>query len=362
MLLQTQKCTLLKNVYKDLFVTESLKKKKKKDKNLSVMSAKKIARWIADKGDDSVALLSGVDLTVHPSSSRASFPGLSPLTMLTPQQLADKFLKVPSTTMTGVVSFAIGALWMAALVRIKPASSFLRRAWLRLVSLLLMFALQYFLRRRRPQLPSTVSQMDNVSSSPKGPCRVICNAVLLTNSHAGTHADTPYHFAKDRVPTYPDVHYTGRSVLVDLTEYLKESRGITKKILQQFESDHQVSLLSCWRLLFRTTLTTYASSDVWQSNNAYFELDASEYLSQSETLMLVGLDTPSVDGACVSPIGDATHGIFLKAGIAILENLSFDAIPFRGDAVVQGSMLTVFNPALAFEDSRGCMVTFFPKA
>ena len=342
------------------------------------MSDEKVLRWNAEKADapDQVSLMSGVDLTVHPSSTRASFPGLPPLTLLTPEQLLEKFLVVPSTTVTGIASFGMGVLWAMNTARIRSASM-LRRPWLAVTSLLLVVALQVFLRRRRPRLPSQVSRMDNVSSSPKGPCRVVCNAVLLTNSHAGTHADTPYHFATDRTPIYPDIHYTGAAVLIDLCEYLHStttttapsstsnstSSGvvITKRMLRQFENDHNVSLLACWRLLIRTTTVPYHSDDTWQGDrNAHFSIDAADYLAKSEKLMLIGLDAPSVDGSCVSPIGEACHGKFLQAGVAILENLSFDAIPFRGEMIVAGSMLTVFNPALSFEDSRGCMVTFFP--
>jgi hypothetical protein len=159
-----------------------------------------------------------------------------------------------------------------------------------------------------------------------------------------------------------------------------------------------------WRVLFvtRNYELPGATADAWSSDFAHFDVAGAEYLAQEATqLLLVGLDTPSVDHPTQSPICHGAHGALYSRRIAILENLNLmagqqlilaNSEAMRGAQMpgavaacdppdhqeestvfphmpmplaplhVLGTVMTVFIPSQCFPDSKGCAVVFFPHA
>lgn len=81
-------------------------------------------------------------------------------------------------------------------------------------------------------------------------------------------------------------------------------------------------------------------------------------------LLLVGIDSPSVDAAGAMPPVNHSHGALLRCGMAILENLRFTSLyPLlqQNMGAVAGSMMTVFTATQSYDDARGCSVIFFPE-
>jgi kynurenine formamidase len=273
----------------------------------------------------------------------------------------------------------------------RSQESVLRRVGRLLMSLLTMLAFVRFARTRCPT-PKEVSSVENVSSSPSGPCRLVARVLTLSNSHAGTHADTPRHFhINDSESDFPQECYTGVCHVVDLSGELPPSgsgqpRAITQTILQAAAAREGFSWRDVWRVLFITrNYRTEAAGDKWDGEFAHFDLSGAEFLAAEAThLLLVGLDTPSVDHPSQSPICHGAHGALYKHRIAILENLNLEAaqrviLSNRdslastvgegsaaerpvGKAHLRGTVMTVFIPAQCFPDSKGCAVVFFPNA
>lgn len=110
------------------------------------------------------------------------------------------------------------------------------------------------------------------------------------------------------------------------------------------------------RLLIRT-YETYPKE--WDPNFSYFSKDCANFLStECENLLLVGIDTPSIDHPQASPIIEYCHGIFWKSRIAILENLDFSKFTSGGMKSINGYIYTRWNPYQDYKDGRGCFVTF----
>jgi kynurenine formamidase len=156
--------------------------------------------------------------------------------------------------------------------------------------------------------------------------------------------------------------------LLDAAQAHSTSRTITIQLLNDFESAHGFDFSKCYRLLFCTRRypATFTSNpdDQWDDNFAYFDPQSAHELARKcRGLLCIGIDSPSVDAPSVSPICEGSHGVFYRSSIAHLENLQFRQMEdfLDGKKIVEGSMLTVFNPMQSFDDSRGCSVVFFPR-
>lgn len=228
---------------------------------------------------------------------------------------------------------------------------------------LVLFLAHLLFQRRSLQLKKHCSVMEDVSSAPTGPCRVICNVLTLSNSHAGTHADTPFHFARDPNTLPFDVmQYNGSAIVLDVAPYLSAlgTRGITVEVLEAIQQDTVISLGDQWRILFRTNASS-GPQEQHSTPPAYFDVDAAKYLASLPNLLMVGIDSMSVDDPNLAPICDGSHGAFFSARVAIVENVVLSDIPFGENCVCAGVVRTVFHPTQAHEDSWGCSVWFSPK-
>ena len=331
----------------------------------------------------------GVDLSVSPASVRASFPypSLPPYRVLAEEDIIKELVAVPRVETTATVSLLAGiAMWVVSVGRLPRGEG----GWLRLARLALALVIGILLRRfvntRRPSVLGPVSKYEDVSSNPKGVCCVSSRVVCVTNSHAGTHADQPPHFhpthGSSRTGSYPKEHYTGLCTVVDVSELIQEqhqaasdeekesgkSLGITTKVIEMAVERYRLDLQEVWRLLFVTTTCDPdkgQDGSAWVSKFSYFCPDAVSFLAKAAPkLMMVGLDTPSVDHPSCSPLHENSHGRLFANDIAIVENLCYGALHntlLANNNVVEGSLLTVFNPMNCFPDSRGCQVIFFPK-
>jgi arylformamidase len=142
-----------------------------------------------------------------------------------------------------------------------------------------------------------------------------CNVSTLHMSvHTGTHADAPNHFIKDGA-TPADV---------DLTRYIGNARVIhttTEEAVMPSDLDG-IDLTQTRRLLFRTPRSM--TVDAWRDDFTFIHPETAALLATNGVL-LVGLDTPSVD-AMTSKTLDS-HNLLTSGGVAILENLALQNVP-----------------------------------
>lgn len=349
----------------------------------------KLDRWrVQAHRSGLVAISRAVDLSTDPRSKRASFPydSLPPFRVLTARDVVRELVTIPSVAATAAVAFFTGvaACWLVRSAR-------RRSAWRLLLLSAVLARLWCFVKKRSAiRVVEPLSEAVNVSSSPDGPCNVHCRVLTLSNSHAGTHADTARHFVGEQEALgreFVAEQYVGDAVIVDLVPHMSHIPGgtprtITRSILVA-ALEKRVSLAGVWRFLFRTraavaeTPTTSSSAtaslrpsdndeeDAWDPTFAHFDPDAARYLAEMcPSLLLIGLDSASVDHPNASPICHHSHGVFWTHHIAILENLDFSKLSARlqscPSGALNGSMQTVFHPQQRFFDSHGCSVMFFP--
>eukprot|EP00761_Pharyngomonas_kirbyi_P014368 gb/GECH01014398.1/.p1 GENE.gb/GECH01014398.1/~~gb/GECH01014398.1/.p1 ORF type:complete len:291 (+),score=66.22 gb/GECH01014398.1/:1-873(+) len=212
-----------------------------------------------------------------------------------------------------------------------------------------------------------VSKYMNVGSC--GVCMVTTRTVSLSNAHAGCHADQPLHFNSDPpFDMFSDKHYNGNATILDLSFELvkKNNKTVTLEILQKVANNNNINLNQVERLLIASynTETGYNPPQDWDSNSMHFDKECADYLSQLKHLVLVGIDSPSVDHPNAAPIGEHSHGSFLSGGVAILENLDFSNIfgakthnKFERNGVIS----TIWNPCQKFPDAKGAIVIFYAE-
>jgi len=203
----------------------------------------------------------------------------------------------------------------------------------------------------------TVSETMDVSSSQDGVCMVTCHAVSITNSHAGTHADTPFHFMQDPpFESFLDEQYSGNVIVLNLHSFLKDSKAITPEMLQAAAHECCIELAQIRRLILRTYIKPPAA---WEDCFAYLTPAAATYLASLPLLVMVGTDAPSIDHPHAAPIHIHAHGELYKQRIAILEGLDCSTLP---DALcTQGVLQTIWMPMQQFKDARGCVCLFYPQ-
>eukprot|EP00759_Apiculatamorpha_spiralis_P042725 PhF_6_TR40593/c0_g1_i1/m.60887 len=303
----------------------------------------------------------GVDISMPPSSHRASFPypSLPPHRHLTAADILREYIHVPNTNWSILGAFVCGMSMMRSWYQ--PSSH--PYAWRSLIVTVYGAFLYVWCKQRRIRSVD-MNQMLNVSGSPKGPCHVTAYAVSVTNSHAGTHADTPFHFI-NHMYTFDPQHYTGTAVILDVSVALRDldTNQVSWTLISSLADQYQVNLNEVHRLLLCTRLYDAADQhDEWVSNFAHLTVDCAQRLAALPKLVLLGIDTPSIDAPAASPIGEHAHGSLLAGEVAILENLQFELLvdSFRYTGAVGGVMITTFNPSQDFADSKGCSVAFYP--
>eukprot|EP00760_Papus_ankaliazontas_P000899 PhM_4_TR10300/c0_g1_i1/m.4088 len=341
------------------------------------MDDDKITAWRDVMFHDTVCLANGVNISTAPSAVRASFPypSLPAYRRLTLNDLMTEFIKVPNTTWSILGAFTCGvafssnvlnnnnnngnatrsAAWKVAMTAGYTAALF---AWCRL--------------RRVVTVPFSVES--DVSSHPGGPCRVTERVLSLTNSHAGTHADTAAHFCRDgHAADYPDEHYTGSAVVLDLSIQLQvvrhgNPRVITCAMVESVAAESGVDLRQVYRLLLCSRrhdghLTTESPADVWDPESAYLDPECAKYLAGLPNLLLLGIDTPSIDAPTAAPLCDNSHGALYAGRVAILENLDFTSLSdhFHYYGSLYGCVVTTFMPNETYSDARGAVAHFYPN-
>lgn len=386
---------------------------------------RKVQEWKREAKQSALVLLSsGVDISLSPADPQHVMPHLSPFQVLRTSDILTKLVQLPSITSTAVTSVGFGALITLLLTfhrrnyeelsRLKIVQKGVGKLIRIGLCLLACAAYLRFLRRRYPAvLP--VSQYQNLSRLPDGPCFVANRVLTITNSQVGTHADGPHHFCRSLSHrNYDDAHYSGDAVVLDISGDLMyptpdtEPGAITvdmiERACQRLPAAYQDKSTPLWRLLLvtqrgpnsRMAETTFLSqslnvlldqSDVGQMQTpfrtstplpagrthnrnpfAFLYPETVEYLHRNfPHLLLVGIDSPSVDPTDVTPLVSNSHGALLRCGMAILENLRFNRLRplletgVKGQrGVLVGAMLTVFTTTQNYDDARGCSVVFFP--
>lgn len=146
-------------------------------------------------------------------------------------------------------------------------------------------------------------------------CPVNVNAITLS-PHTGAHADAPLHYAADGAA----------AGALDLAPYLGPCRVIhcldRGQLVQPEHIAHALTDLPP-RVLVRTSRT---ASQSWDAFTAY--ADDTIALLASRGVLLVGIDTPSVDPG--DSQGLPAHHQLLRHGLRVLENLVLDDVP-EGD-------------------------------
>lgn len=380
-----------------------------------------------------VSLAGGIDLTMCLDEMHIVVPSVSPFQVLRTSDILTKLVHIPSITTTAATSAAFGALVTLLLTTkssFTPVAQqgFLRRWTHRLLRLMVTAVASVvfvrFLRERYPTV-QRVSQYENLSSSPDDPCFVANRILTMTSSQAGTHADGPHHFCRSLSHrNYDDAHYSGDAVVLDIASELREhhqwldpdaSLAITVEVLEKARLKLPAAFRDgsrpVWRLLLVSRYSTGTSATSTSTtealtgplrvffplevasptqvataavnsataatqrespSNAYAFLypEAVDYLYRVfPRLVLLGIDSPSVDPPQAMPPGKHSHGALLRCGIAILENLRYTHLspllesPVRDNqrGWIAGSMLTVFNSTQNYDDARGCSVIFFPE-
>ena len=185
----------------------------------------------------------------------------------------------------------------------------------------------------------------------------ICNVSKATrtfSSHAGTHADNPYHFnSSPSFKQYPDDQYQGAAIILDVSKHMDSEYEITKKILEEAMASLNIANQdSLSHILIRTNpKETYHTEPV--DMFPYPTPEACRYIIGLGATVL-GIDTPSIDHPHEKNIGESNHGLFYDSEVALLENLHLS--PRQS---MEGEIATIFDPTRQYPDSRGIAEIFF---
>jgi kynurenine formamidase len=116
------------------------------------------------------------------------------------------------------------------------------------------------------------------------------------------------------------------------------------------------NLAQCTRVL---CCTKTANLEQWTNDFAHFNKESAQWICKNlPNLVLIGIDTPSVDSPNVAPIIASSHGQFWDHRVAIAENITFN----RSQSIPQQAFLqTIWNPLQEADDARGCTMHLFNK-
>lgn len=149
--------------------------------------------------------------------------------------------------------------------------------------------------------------------------------LLTLASHTGSHVDAPYHKLADglNLDEIPLERFTGEAVIADLRDSTPD-RAITAALLAQALplplEDRIVLLATGWG-------ARRAKTDEWLQHPPYLAPDGAEWLV-GRRVRAVGIDHYSIAGPR-DPVNSQTHTILLRAGVWIVEELSFPEEIFR---------------------------------
>lgn len=145
---------------------------------------------------------------------------------------------------------------------------------------------------------------------------------------------------------FDDYQYNGQCTIIDLRD--KNKREITVEDIKL----HIKDLENLTRLL----IWTYKSiPNEWDDQFSYLSVECANFLGNLTNLILIGIDTPSVDHPSASPICNCSHGALFKGFIGILENLDFTGIKKSGSGIIKTKWINEYI------DSKSCIVSYFPQ-
>lgn len=187
----------------------------------------------------------------------------------------------------------------------------------------------------------------NCSGSSEGVC-YISKTLEMSNSHAGTHADQPRHFLESPdFESFDDLQYNGQCLVVSLVDRKSPTislKELTSSVPRDFNFDN----------LTRILIKTYSTLPLgWDDHFAHLSIECAKFLGNLPNLLLVGIDTPSIDHPSASPIIKCSHGSLWNGRVAILENLNLISIPPS-----IGFLKTIWNRT--YSDSKQCICLFSP--
>jgi arylformamidase len=139
---------------------------------------------------------------------------------------------------------------------------------------------------------------------------------LTLSTHSGSHADAPFHYDADGITIDA----------VDLSIYLGPAQVVDARTADRLvAAAHIMPQLSqgTTRLLIRTYQR--APQEMWDGNFAAIDAELVEELAD-RGVRLIGVDTPSLDPQTSKTM--AAHRAVARRGLAILEGLVLDAVPF----------------------------------
>ena len=137
---------------------------------------------------------------------------------------------------------------------------------------------------------------------------------IHTTVHVGAHADAPSHYVRDGmdIASRRLEYYIGRCVVLRVPVHRGE-----RVIVEHLDG----KVLSAPRVLLRTG--TFPDPRKWNNDFAYLSPALVEHLYQ-HGVMLVGIDTPSVDAFDSKAL--EAHQVFARNDMAMLEGLVLDHV------------------------------------
>lgn len=139
---------------------------------------------------------------------------------------------------------------------------------------------------------------------------------IRTTLHLGAHADGPNHYSLNGASIGErDLSlYRGRAQVIKINSGPREI--IKPKHIEKIK-------ITANRLLFCTN--TYLDPNQWRDDFAALSSELIDFLAEKHQVILVGLDTPSVDLADSKSLD--THHAMARHDMAILEGLVLNEVP-----------------------------------
>lgn len=138
---------------------------------------------------------------------------------------------------------------------------------------------------------------------------------VITTLHLGAHADAPNHYHPDGQDiSERDLNYYLGPCQVITVESSKKSYRLTKKDISHIK-------INAPRILFKTN--SFTNPNQWDDNFTALSPELVDYLAE-QNVILVGIDTPSVDVADSKLL--ETHQAIYKNNMAILEGLMLNTV------------------------------------
>ena len=140
-------------------------------------------------------------------------------------------------------------------------------------------------------------------------------STVRTTVHLGAHVDAPSHYSRGGVSIEQrdPLRYLGRCQVVDVSG----TRG------RCVERADLTDVITAPRVLFRTG--SFPDPDTWNADFAAVAPDLIAHLHDELGVMLVGIDTPSIDPSTSTTM--AAHLAVAARDMAILEGIVLDGVP-----------------------------------